>query len=730
MNPITQALVDNLIVVYFVYGLAFFVLGIALALAARQGSDLAFVDAIRPLAGFGFVHGVHEWLEMFQLIGRATDDAEAGLGLGVLRLFLLVSSFAMLLSFAGRLWAAYAGDASLEARVVGIPLGLWGIAVLWLAMQDGPLAQGLDEADVLARYLLAIPGALLGSWMLMLQQREFRAADMAQFGGGLVWCASALFLYGVFGQTFVTPTSLPPSHLLNSVRFLEWFGIPVQIFRATMAVVLTLAMLRVLRAFEVEQLRRLQLAHANEVAAREHALEVERRARSEETRLNLALQARAQELALLLDLSNTLTTAGELRERLEQALRQVVRNLPFADAGMILLAEGGRALPDVAAVTGYVVRDPDAGTRYGSSVMLGRMAYARKQAVCLHEDGTVLEFGWDFGREGSLFGTECRQYTSPTTMIALPLIGHAEPEGAIVLARSKLSAQMLSFDDLRLLAAVAQQLGQSIEAARLYRDAQSRERLLGDLLHQIVDAQEAERRRIARELHDATAQSLTAIALGLRGMEATLAERGMEEPSQLRTINAFVGNALVELRRIMADLRPPQLDDLGLLPALHWYVQEFRKRYAETNVALETSGDLPRLAPEVETLVFRIVQEALTNVGKHAAATAVRVALAVDEGMLTICVEDNGRGFDPAQAMQTAAPGWGLLGMRERTQLLGGGFELHSQPGRGTTVRVWVPLRRATHTAEETNRASANEQTPAATAAEQAVGPPVDEVER
>lgn len=691
MNPITQVLLNNLVLVYFLYGLAFFMLGFALAFAARQTSDLIFVAAIRPLAGFGFVHGVHEWLEMFLLVGPGASGTPH-VGNDLLRLALLVSSFAMLLSFAGRLLGEHLKRPAMEGWAVGLPLGLWGIAALFIAMRQESLGPAIAELDVLARYLMAIPGALLGSWMLMLQQREFRAADMEQFGESLVWCASALFLYGVLGQVFVRPTDLPPSNVINSTLFLTWFGIPVQLFRALMAGVLTIAMLRVLRAFEEEGRRRLQQAHANEVAAREHALMVERRARAEETRLNVELQSRAQELSLLLDLSNLLTTPGQLHERLDQALRQVVQSLPFADAGIIMLTSKRGLQPQPAAVTGYVDLTAAAESRYGASLALGQAAFARQRAVCRHEDGTLLEFSVN----GLAIGSACRQYLSPTTMVALPLSGQEEPEGVIVLARSKSPGQPLSQADLRLLAAVAQQMGQSIEVAALYQDVRARERLLGELLYQVVDAQEAERRRIARDLHDATAQSLTAIALGLRALESTLADRGVGEPDQLRTISSFTGDALVELRRIMADLRPPQLDDLGLLPALHWYVQEYRRRYPDITVNLTTVENWPRLAPEVETLIFRVVQEALTNVGKHAHASRVQVTLESADAMLHIRVEDNGVGFNPDQALQGATTGWGLLGMRERTQLVGGSVDIVAQAGRGTTVNVHVPVNRTT----------------------------------
>ena len=174
------------------------------------------------------------------------------------------------------------------------------------------------------------------------------------------------------------------------------------------------------------------------------------------------------------------------------------------------------------------------------------------------------------------------------------------------------------------MAGIAQQLGLSVANALLQEQAQEREQVLGELLNQVVGAQEAERRRIARELHDATGQSLTAISLGLRGVEGYLMQ--MDETGdprvlipQVKELRTFGQNALGELRNLISDLRPPQLDDLGLAAALRWYIQAYEKRRAIT-VQFRIEGDDNRVPAEYRTVLFRIVQEALTNIAKHAEA--------------------------------------------------------------------------------------------------------------
>jgi signal transduction histidine kinase len=266
--------------------------------------------------------------------------------------------------------------------------------------------------------------------------------------------------------------------------------------------------------------------------------------------------------------------------------------------------------------------------------------------------------------------------------------------GSVVLAQAKANkGKSVSFDELKLMVGIAQQLGLSIENAALYQQAQEREEMLAELLHQAVEAQEAERQRIARELHDAMGQSLTAIALGLRGVETMLTN----DPSsvaieQIGELKSFSTDALGELRQIIADLRPSQLDDLGLVAALQWYTQDFEKRYA-IPADFVVEGDRARLPTEYETVLFRITQEALTNIAKHADASRATVKLEVYPAQVCVTIRDDGRGFDLEEMLQgDGATGWGLLGIQERALLLGGQCDINSAPGRGTCIRVSVPL--------------------------------------
>lgn len=729
-----EASSQYLILVFFAYGLAFFTLGVVLTLVSRQESSLPIVPSLWLLAIFGILHGIHEWIEMFMLATRPTTGA---VRIELLGLALLVVSFL----FLGAFGADSLQRSGVRRTILWVPVILLGFWMASVVIVGGVGATGvqrvgprwLDEADVLARYLLAIPGALLAAAALMAQQRDFRARGMPSFGRDLVWAATALLVYGVVGQLFVRQTEVFPSTVINYDLFLRWFGIPVQLLRAAAAVVLLVFMMRALRAFEVESRRRLDEAARSEVEARERLLAAERAAGQEREDLNRLLAARARELGLLLDLSNLLNEPQELRASLRAALARVVDDLAFCDASLVVLADGASDDLRVAASTGFRTNDIHSSrSRFGPSVALGNQAFAMARAACRHADGTVIVFD----ANSVLRGTECWGYGSPSTLVALPLLRHdhqarqiepaggqtllpagAQPAiGALVFARNKTDTTLLSVDDLHLMAGIAQQVERSLETARLYQEAQAREQTLAHLLRQVVGAQEAERRRIARELHDATGQSLSAIAMGLRGLANTAqpipepAEAGLDgaeasatpariavEPERLlrqaESLQAFATDALGELRRIIADLRPPQLDDLGLAAALRWYAQSLGERHPDLHLSFSASPDPARLPAHYETVIFRVAQEALTNVVRHAGATQAWMWLEVKPNEVVVTVQDNGRGFDPSLALagRGDAPSWGLLGMRERALLLGGRYEFKSAPGQGTLIRLSVP---------------------------------------
>jgi signal transduction histidine kinase len=231
----------------------------------------------------------------------------------------------------------------------------------------------------------------------------------------------------------------------------------------------------------------------------------------------------------------------------------------------------------------------------------------------------------------------------------------------------------------------------ALQDARL-KEARQREALRGELLRQVVAAQEAERQRIARELHDETGQALTAIGLGLRGVTTAMKQGSVSVGDNLHSLEGLVAHSLDELQRIIADLRPSHLDDLGLPAALRWYAGEVDSR-TPMDVKVDIQGENQPLPSTVKIALFRVVQEALTNVVKHANATRSEVCLTFGEDAVTVTIRDDGCGFNVESVAQNGRPTWGLLGMRERAALIGGQFSIQSSPGKGTRVKVTTPYR-------------------------------------
>ncbi len=233
-------------------------------------------------------------------------------------------------------------------------------------------------------------------------------------------------------------------------------------------------------------------------------------------------------------------------------------------------------------------------------------------------------------------------------------------------------------DDLRLAETFAARAATAVDLSQ---------RVARDALARVVTAQELERRRLARELHDETGQALTSVLLGLKALEEAPDEDSLR--SAAGELRELVVATLQDVRRLAVELRPKALDDFGLVPALERLAQSFSE---QTGIAVDLESALSdeRLPTEIETALYRIVQESLTNVVKHAHAQRVSILVARRPGAVAAVVEDDGRGFTTASSQDG---GIGLIGMRERIALLDGRLDVESTAGTGTTIRAEVPLR-------------------------------------
>ncbi len=230
------------------------------------------------------------------------------------------------------------------------------------------------------------------------------------------------------------------------------------------------------------------------------------------------------------------------------------------------------------------------------------------------------------------------------------------------------------------------------ERSEAYRAAQEqKEQLRRDLLRRVIDAQEEERKRISRELHDETCQLLTGLAYALDN--AGESNSLTEVRQQLEQMHALTKSTLSGVHRIIFDLRPSMLDNLGLVPAMRWYAEN-RLRGIGCAFSIRETGESRRLSPPIETAIFRVMQEVINNIAQHSHARHVDIVIDTSDGWADVRVTDDGIGFDPDSLTETAEGkrGLGLMGMRERMDAIGGELHLRSVPGGGTAVRLIVPL--------------------------------------
>jgi signal transduction histidine kinase len=225
---------------------------------------------------------------------------------------------------------------------------------------------------------------------------------------------------------------------------------------------------------------------------------------------------------------------------------------------------------------------------------------------------------------------------------------------------------------------------------RGFREANDR---LRELSSKILNAQEEERKRISRELHDEVGQALTAIGINLQLLRQNAVEDGKSLDTHIAEIQRMLELTMENVHRFSYELRPAMLDDLGLVSALHCYTRAFAKRTG-IEVRFSSDGAVEHLDPDPKTVMYRVAQESLTNVYKYAHASRVQVRLqSLPEG-IGLTVKDNGRGFQPDQLNNglKEKSGLGLMGMEERLRLVNGAFTVESQPGYGTTIQAMIPF--------------------------------------
>lgn len=436
------------------------------------------------------------------------------------------------------------------------------------------------------------------------------------------------------------------------------------------------------------------------------------------------LMAQNRELAVLNATAQAISGSHELNQILRAALGEILEQMHLQAGWIFLTAGHGEAHrswedlppaessspPPAFASLAFGNRSDESdgeATRPASQrrqllymavqVGLGE-AFAREEADLDFEGCLCLDV-LDSGDCGAIqcIAAECPRLRPETiraeglvSHVMIPLVARDRVVGVLNVAAD--SDRTFSADEMRLLCSIGRQVGVAVENARLWDQVRRKEQLRGQLLERIMSVQEEERRRIALELHDQTGSSLASLGVGLRMLEdsAPLPRAARERLYELKEqVNQIAG----DLHRLAFELRPLALDRLGLADTVEQSVQLFARQHGLAADFQAIGLDGEGLPVEVETALYRIVQEALTNIAKHAEATELGVVLERRADSVVAVIEDNGRGFDVAEAMAGDERQLGLFGMQERAALAGGRWQVESSPGHGTTVFVEVPLR-------------------------------------
>ncbi len=400
---------------------------------------------------------------------------------------------------------------------------------------------------------------------------------------------------------------------------------------------------------------------------------------TEQKQLEQWYERRVRELSALHQVSVASSQSLSSQEILNHSLDQVVEVMQVDAAGIYLLDDASKLLRLRAyrSLSGEVAQDIDF-LRLGEGF-----------------SGKVVESGQplivDDVRTDPRLTRQMLNQESLRSILSVPLRSRAGPIGTLWVASTSPSRRF-GDSDRDWLAAVGGQVGLALENARLYGEVQKREAERSQLLAHVIDAQEQERKRVARGLHDEISQTLAAVAVAADGLLDSPSAAGPELGARLLQIRTGLWRAIDRVHQVIVELRPSLLDDLGLIPALRWYAGSkleplgVRLTFDFTELSLG-------LSPEQETGLFRVFQEAINNVVQHARARSVSVSLTRTPGAVEVTVADDGQGFDPNEPfdLRAGTRGLGLLGMRERLSLMGGELQVDANPGQGVCVHIKLP---------------------------------------
>lgn len=625
---------------YFVYGLAFFSLGLASLLEMRESSELPLGRQLPWLALFGLTHSAVEWSDMFLLSVQPPHLEQALL---ITRTVLLPISAVMLIRFGVGLLAEVGplpAWVTFARAVLFVPAMLVVAYALVVILTE---SEPERTADTWSRYLLFLPGSLMTS--LGFARHWYRAAHRKSRGPyrWLLLAAAAAFLYAIAAGLIVEKGVYGLAAWINYEASERLTHVPVQLWRTLAAVTLTVAVIRALGVFASERRLQLETLQRERERAQHAALVVQRDARQIAERWSETLVQISRQIATL--------------EPLEQVLTSIV------DRGRLLLRASGAAI---------ALWDED----YSGLIVKAFASASEATILNVRVTEPIILSAVQSGR-GTLLpdGTswECPRVGTVRSAAIVPLAFEGETLGALWMVST--DPGTFTQTDLDHIEHLSDQAVIAIQHA-----------LMAGRLQSLAVIEE--RARIAREMHDGLAQILGYMSLEVQTLEALVRQGDTQATlSELRQARDLINSAQADVRENILSLRTTLAGEAGLVQSLESYVREFG---IQTGIATEFVNELdepPNLSPLGETQLVCIVQEALANVRKHSRAKHVQLRLAPRNGRLHVTITDDGVGFVPRAVRRH----FGLETMRERSQSAGGELTITSAPDQGTRVSFWLP---------------------------------------
>jgi signal transduction histidine kinase len=637
-----------MLVIYFLYGLAFFAMGLAVALEARRDSALVLSRHLPWLAAFGLMHGAVEWCDMFLML---YPDGAPHNGLTLARIFLLPFSALVLIRFgvglvsqAGPLpeWLAFAPIALL------VPIAFL-VAYAFIVAASGGMFE--VAADVWSRYLLYFPGCLLAMFGFVRQWRGLSRNGIFQARRLMFGAAVAFLFNGIAAGLIVPTTSYGFASWLNYDAILELTGLPVQIWRALSAVAVAFFVVRALDVFELEreqQINALQQEHERDQARALSTQRTEREIAENWTEALVSINRRVADLEHVDDVL--------------EATVNLARKLLFSDVAALGLWNGDNSHLELKCLaTPQSTHNKNLPTQTHPLIVEALRAH---QSVRFPEDAPSSSDPWSC----AMLGQEIR------AVACVPLQLENQVLGGLWVGR--ILSNSFTPTDLIGLERLADQAVIALEHAAMTARLQSL-------------AVTEERSRIAREMHDGLLQILGYLNLEMQTMEAFARQGNLDAIRvELTKTRTSIGAAQADVRENVLSLRTTLAGETGLIDSLRAYLEEFGVQTGIEVQFIDQIQETPNLSPMAEAQLVRIVQEALANVRKHAQATQVQMRLSKRNHAIQIGITDNGVGFQAA----TIKNHFGLQTMRERAESIHGMLTINSEVSIGTRVNLVLPV--------------------------------------